>query len=136
MKKTALTLVALAFGSCVAFAQTTPQTEEPAVNTENTEEPVATDKMSDTPAEVENGLRPMEVEELPAAVQESLKGEEFNTYTVVAVAEVVGQEGAKAKYYQAALAQNEATEPSLIVLFDEKGKAVAQKETAPEKQEE
>ncbi len=28
MKKTALTLVAMAFGSCVAFAQTKPQADE------------------------------------------------------------------------------------------------------------
>lgn len=130
MKKTALTLVALAFGSCVAFAQTTPQTDEqPAVNTE---ESVTTDKMSNT--EAVNGLRPMEVEELPEAVQESLKGEEWKDYKVLAVAEVVGQEGAASKFYQAALAQGEATEPSMIVLFNDKGKAVAQKETA--KQEE
>jgi hypothetical protein len=129
MKKTTLTLVALAFGSCVAFAQTTPQTDEqPAVNTE---ESVTTDKMSNP--EAENGLRPMEVEELPAAVQESLKGDEFKDYKVLAVAEVVGQE-TTSKFYQAALAQGEATEPSMIVLFNEKGKAVAQKETA--KQEE
>ena len=130
MKKTFLTFVAIAFGMGVAFAQTTPQTEkEPAVNTEET---ITTDKMSDKPAEA--GLREMKVEELPAAVQETLKGAEFNTYTVLAAAEVEGQEGKK--YYQAALAQNEATEPSLIVLFDEKGKAVAQKETAAPKQEE
>lgn len=133
MKKTALTFVALAFGMGVAFAQTTPQTEDkPAVNTE---ESITTDKMSDKPAEA--GLRAIEVEELPAAVQESLKSDEFKDYTVVAVAEVQGQEGAAAgKFYQAALAQNEATEASLIVLFDEKGKAVAQKETAAPKQEE
>jgi hypothetical protein len=131
MKKTALTLVALAFGSCVAFAQTTPQTEEPAVNTE---ESVATDKMSNTEAEA--GLRAVEVDQLPAAVQESLGGEAFKTYKVVAAAEVQGQEGAQAgKFYQVALAEGEATEPSLIVLFNEEGEAVAQEEATPEKQE-
>ncbi len=133
MKKTALTIVAIAFGMGVTFAQTAPQTEEkPAVNTEDS---ITTDKMSDKPAE--NGLRTIEVEELPAAVQEALKGDEFKTYTVVAVAEVAGQEGSAAgKFYQAALAENEATQASLIVLFNEKGKAVAQKPIEVEKQEE
>ena len=132
MKKTFLTFVALAFGMGVAFAQTAPQTEEkPAVNTE---ESITTDKMSDKPAEA--GLREMKVEELPAAVQASLKGDQFKDFKVIAVAEVQGQDAAAGKFYQAALAQNDATEPSLIVLFNEKGKAVAQKETAAPKQEE
>ena len=134
MKKTALTFVALAFGTCVAFAQTTPQPEEkPAVNTEET---VTTDKMSNTSEEV--GLRAIKVEELPAAVQKSLQGADFKDMKVVAVAEVQGEQGAQAagKFFQVALAQAEGAEPSLIVLFDEKGKAVAQKETAAEKIEE
>ena len=134
MKKTALTLVAFAFGSCVAFAQTAPQTEDkPAVNTEET---VTTDKMSDRPAEA--GLRAMKLEELPATIQKSLKGADFKDLKIVAIAEVQGQEGAQAagKFYQVALAKNEADQPSLIVLFDEKGKAVAQKDMAAEKQEE
>lgn len=132
MKKTALTLVALAFGSCVAFAQTTPQTEDPAV-TEETVESVETDKMSDRPAEA--GLKTIAVEELPAAVQESLKGDEFKDLTVVAVAEVQQQDAAAGKFYQAALAPAEGQQPSLIVLFNEQGEAVAQKETEVEEQE-
>lgn len=131
MKKTALTLVALAFGSCVAFAQTTPQTEDPAVNTE---ESVETDKMSDRPAEAETGLKTIAVEELPAAVQESLKGDEFKDLTVVAVAEVQQQDAAAGKFYQAALAPAEGQQPSLIVLFNEQGEAVAQKETEAEQE--
>lgn len=132
MKKTALTLVAIAFGSCVAFAQTAPQTEDkPAVNTE---ESITTDKMSNESAEV--GLRTITVEELPVAVQESLQGDEFKAMTVVAVAQVEGQEGATTTFYQVGLAEDEAaTEPSLIVLFNDKGKAVAQKEAAAPKEE-
>lgn len=133
MKKTALTLVALAFGSCVAFAQTTPQTEDPAVDTQETVESVETDKMSDRPAEA--GLKTIAVEELPAAVQESLKGDEFKDLTVVAVAEVQQQDAAAGKFYQAALAPAEGQQPSLIVLFNEQGEAVAQKETEVEEQE-
>jgi hypothetical protein len=133
MKKTALTFVAIAFGMGVSFAQTTPQTEDkPAVNTE---ESITTDKMSDKPAQP--GLRDMEVADLPAAVQESLKSDEFKAYTVLAVAEVEQDDAtATSKYYQAALGESETAQPSLIVLFDEKGKAVAQKATEPEKQEE
>ena len=132
MKKTALTFVAIAFGSCVAFAQTAPQTEDkPAVNTEET---ITTDKMSAKPEEA--GLRTITIEELPASVQEALKGADFNTYKVLAVAEVQGQDAAAGKFYQAALAQNDATEASLIVLFNEEGKAVGRKETAAPKQEE
>ncbi|AHM62270.1 hypothetical protein D770_20105 [Flammeovirgaceae bacterium 311] len=133
MKKTFLTFVAVAFGMGVAFAQTTPQTEDkPAVNTE---EAVTTDKMSNT--EAESGLRTIEVEDLPEAVQASLKGDEFKDFTVLAVAEVQSQEGAQSatKYYQAALAQGDATQPSLIVLFNEEGKAVAQKDTSADQQE-
>lgn len=135
MKKTVLTFVAVAFGMGVAFAQTTPQTEEkkPAVNTE---ESITTDKMSNTPAQP--GLREMEVTDLPEAVQESLKSDEFKAYTVLAVAEVESQPGTPSttKYYQAALGESETAQPSLIVLFDDKGKAVAQKATEAEKQEE
>lgn len=130
MKKSALTLVAFAFGIGVSFAQTAPQTEDkPAVNTEET---VTTDNMSNT--EAATSLKSIQIEELPAAVQETLKGDQFKDYQVVSVAEVQGQEDAAAgKFYQAALAQNGATEPSLIVLFDEKGKAIAQEEATTEK---
>ena len=90
--------------------------------------------MSNESAEV--GLRTITVEELPVAVQESLQGDEFKAMTVVAVAQVEGQEGATTTFYQVGLAEDEAaTEPSLIVLFNDKGKAVAQKETDAPKQE-
>ena len=124
MKKTFLTFVAVAFGMGVAFAQTTPQTEEkPAADTEQT---LTIDKMSDKPAEAAS--RNMKIEELPAAVQKNLIDGEFKGYKVVSVAEVEGQEGAQAagKQYQLAMAEDAAaTEATLVVLFDENGNIVS-----------
>ena len=135
MKKTALTFVALAFGMGVAFAQTTPQTEDkPAVNTE---ESLTIDKMSNKVEEA--ARRAIKVEELPAAIQETLKSDDFKDFKVVAVAEVQAQAAAPeaaAKQYEVALAQNDATEASIIVLFDEKGQVVSASEPATEKIEE
>lgn len=135
MKKTALTFVALAFGMGVAFAQTTPQTEDQP--TVNTEESITTDKMSNNLEEA--GRRAIQVEELPAAIQEALKSDDFKDFKVVAVAEVQAQADAPeaaAKQYEVALAQNEATEPSVLVLFDEKGQVVSASEPSTEKIEE
>ena len=87
MKKTFLTFVAVAFASCVAFAQTTP-VQEDQQKTNNTEETVTMDRMSDKPEEVMAGRRTIKVEELPAAVQSSLKEGEFKKWKVVSVSEV------------------------------------------------
>ena len=129
MKKTALTLVAMAFGTCVAFAQTAPEPQEkPAVNTE---ESVTVDKMSNTA--VEAGRREVKIEELPANVQKTLKGEEFKTLTIVTIAEVQAQD---AKQYEVSLANDAASEASVIVLIDEKGKVVSKNDATTEKIEE
>jgi hypothetical protein len=124
MKKTALTLVALAFGMGVSFAQTNPQTEEPATETEQSVE--KENLSNEQPAAP--GLKTITIGELPLQVQDALNNEEFGEYTVVAVAEVPKQEGATTQYYQAALAPEEGAKPTLIVLFNDKGKAVARKE--------
>lgn len=131
MKKTALTLVAMAFGSCVAFAQTEPQAEE--TLTTDTEQTLEVDKMSNTPDEA--GRRAIKVEELPAAVQEQLQSEEFAALTVVTVTEVQPEAGAEdaAVQYEVALqdsAAEAAAEPSLVVTFDEEGQLVSREESA------
>lgn len=124
MKKTVLTLVALAFGMGVSFAQTNPQTEEPATETEQS---VEKENMSnEQPAAP--GLKTITLDQLPLEVQDALNSEEFAEFSVVAVAEVPKQEGSTMQYYQAALAPEEGAKPSLIVLFNDKGKAVARKE--------
>lgn len=89
MKKTVLTFVAVAFGTCVAFAQTTPETDQQQ-NTEQTEqtEQVEIDRMSDTSVQDEVGRRPIAVEELPEAVQRSLQAGEFKDWTVISAAEL------------------------------------------------
>lgn len=137
MKKTALTFVAVAFGTCVAFAQTAPQTEDQK-NT-NTEQSVQTDKMSDKSEEADR--RAMKVEELPAAVQTNLKGEEFKNFKILSVTEVKPKAGAEAAavQYEIAMLENTAEVvdvPSLVVLFDEKGTLVARTQAADKKNEE
>ncbi|WP_224994398.1 hypothetical protein [Cesiribacter sp. SM1] len=134
MKKTALTFVAVAFGMGVAFAQTTPQTDQQ----QNTGQSISVDKMSDKPAEA----RSMKVEELPAEVQANLKGDAFKDFTVISVAEVQSQAQTgtpAAAQYQIAMVEKSAagaTEPTLVVLFDEKGKEVSRQTPAAMKQEE
>ncbi|WP_224999552.1 hypothetical protein [Cesiribacter sp. SM1] len=91
MKKTVLTFVAVAFGSCVAFAQTTPVEGDQTTNTEQTEQSITVDKMSDSPAEA--GRRAIKVEELPEAVQRSLKSGEFKEWKVVTVTELQSTPG-------------------------------------------
>lgn len=89
MKKTLLTFVAVAFGSCVAFAQTTPVEGEQTDNTDtNTEQSITIDRMSDSPEEAEAGRRVINIEELPESVQRSLKAGEFKDWQVVAVTEL------------------------------------------------
>lgn len=135
MKKTALTLVAVAFGSCVAFAQTTPQTDETV--TTDTEQTLTIDRMSDTPAEA--GRRDIKVEELPAAVQEQLASGEFASLQVVTVAEVQPQadDETGAVQYEVALQDNTAdaaAEPSLVVYFDEQGQLLSSNQPAVEEE--
>lgn len=135
MRKTALTLVAVAFGMGVAFAQTTPQTDQD----QNTEQSVTVDRMSDTPSEEGRSIL---VEELPAELQENLKGEAFKEYTVISVAEMQPQAGAAptaAVQYQVALVEKtaaDASQPTLLVLFDEQGQEVSRQNPADAKQEE
>ncbi|AHM62076.1 hypothetical protein D770_19125 [Flammeovirgaceae bacterium 311] len=86
MKKTLLTFVAVAFGSCVAFAQTTP-VEGEQTNTD-TEQSITIDRMSDSPENAEAGRRVINIEELPESVQRSLKSGEFKDWQVVAVTEL------------------------------------------------
>lgn len=136
MKKTVLTFVAVAFGSCVAFAQTTPPTDE--ATTADTEQTLVIDKMSNKPEEA--GRRAIKVEELPEAVQLQLQGDEFKTFTIITVTEVQAAADAQpaAVQYEVALTESAAatTEPSLVVLFDEKGQLLGHKEAASEKIEE
>ena len=136
MKKTALTFVAVAFGTCVAFAQTTPQKEE---QKDNTEQSLTIDKLSDKPEEA--GRRQMKVEELPAAIQTSLKSDEFKNFKVLSITEVQPQADAEPAViqYEVAMLENtsEAVDvPSLVVLFDEKGKMLARTQPADKKNEE
>ncbi|WP_224998816.1 hypothetical protein [Cesiribacter sp. SM1] len=135
MKKTVLTFVAVAFGMSVAVAQTTPQTDQQ----QNTEQSISVDKMSDKPEEA--GRRTIKVEELPQAVQANLKSDEFKAYKVVSVTEVKPEAGAAtaAVQYEVALADGAdaaAAAPSVLVLFDEKGKVVSQKNPSTLKGEE
>ncbi|AHM60903.1 hypothetical protein D770_13245 [Flammeovirgaceae bacterium 311] len=128
MKKIALTLVAVAFGMGVTFAQTTPQTDQD----QSTEQSITVDRMSDTPSE--EG-RTILVEELPTEVQENLNGEAFKDYTVISVAELQPQAGAQtaAVQYQVALVEKAAADvskPSLVVLFDEQGQEVSRQNPA------
>ncbi|WP_224994270.1 hypothetical protein [Cesiribacter sp. SM1] len=134
MKKTFLTFVALAFGMGVTFAQTAPQTEETAAATEQS---ITVDKMSNKPEEA--GRRTLKVEELPAAVQQNLKGDEFKALKIVSITEVQPQEGSQAAavQYEVAFAGDAAaTEPTLVVFFDEKGNVASKNEAAATKQEE
>lgn len=85
MKKTALTFVAMAFGTCVAFAQTNPTQEDQTTNTEQT---ITTDNMSDAPEDEMAGRRVLQVEELPEAVRASLESSEFKDWEVVSVTEL------------------------------------------------
>ena len=131
MKKTFLTFVAVAFGMGVAFAQTTPQVEkQDAAKTELT-----IDRMSNKTEEASR--RAMKVEELPTAVQTNLKGDEFKTFKVVSITEVKPQAGAQPAVvqYEIAFVDNAApaaTEPTLVVLFDEKGKVTSRQEGTAE----
>lgn len=85
MKKTALTFVAMAFGTCVAFAQTNPTQEDQTINTEET---ITTDQMSDAPEDEMAGRRVLQVEELPEAVQASLQSSDFKDWEIVSVTEM------------------------------------------------
>jgi hypothetical protein len=134
MKKTVLTFVAVAFGMSVAIAQTTPETDQQ----QNTEQSISVDKMSNTSEEA--GRRTIKVEELPQAVQTNLKSDEFKDFTVVSVTEVQPEAGATAAVqYEVALAEGAdagVAAPSVLVLFDEKGKVVSQKDPSALKGEE
>jgi hypothetical protein len=85
MKKLALTFVAVAFGSCVAFAQTNP-TEEPQTDPQ-TEQGVTIDRMSDRPEAEEDmlGRRIIQKEQLPAAILNKLNEDEFRDWKVAQV---------------------------------------------------
>ena len=138
MKKTALTFVAVAFGTCVAFAQTTPQTEE---QKDKTEQTLTIDKMSNKPEEA--GKRIIKVEELPAAVQANLKSGEFKDFKLTSVAEIQPEaesaQPAAVKYEVTFLdnAPAAVADPKVIVLFDENGKVLSsRREAANNKQEE
>lgn len=85
MKKTALTFVAVAFGTCVAFAQTNPTQDDKTINTEET---ITTDKMSDVAEDEMAGRRVLQVEELPEAVQASLQNSDFKDWEIVSVTEL------------------------------------------------
>lgn len=131
MKKTVLTLVAVAFGMSVAFAQTSPQKE---VEKDKAEQSLTLDKMSDKPQEV--ARRSMKVEELPAAIQTNLKSDEFKNYKILTVTELQSVADAQRPVVQYEIALLEPTAeivdvPSLVVLFDERGKLLTRTEAAP-----
>lgn len=135
MKKTLLTLVAMAFGSCVAYAQTTPQAEEPAVSTEQS---IETDNMSNNSAEA--GSLTLTVEELPEPIQEALKREEFTNYTVLTVKEIQPKADVQPAVvqYEVALQDNAAqatAEPSLVILFDDQGRMASRSDASSNKEE-
>lgn len=124
MKKTALTFVAVAFGTCVAFAQTTPQNEKQETKAAQT---LTLDKMSDKPQANRKSLK---LEELPAAVQANLKADEFKNFKILTVTEVQGGDATKPEMVQYEIGMLESTAevvdvPSLLVLFDDKGKLLA-----------
>lgn len=85
MKKTVLTFAFVAFGMSVAIAQTTPAKEEQKVESEQS---ITLDKMSAQPAEEVAGGREIKEEELPLAVQRSIKEGEFKAWKIVAVREL------------------------------------------------
>lgn len=127
MKKIALTLVALAFGSCVGFAQSAPQKD-----TEDSFHTLTIDRMSNQIAEDdEDGRTQISIYELPETVQEQLKYSELAGHTIVSVTEVQPlAEGAPMQYELVLLEETENTkaEPALVVLFDEFGELLSQKE--------
>lgn len=134
MKKFALTFVAVAFGSCVAFAQTTPQAD--IASTENTVHTLTIDKMSNTAEErVEKAdRRALSVYELPEMVLEQLKYSELSGHTVLSVMEVQPLSGDDVSLQYELLLQDGSTqttaEPRLLVRFDEYGELVSQKEVS------
>ncbi|EMR03519.1 hypothetical protein [Cesiribacter andamanensis] len=83
MKKTALTFVAVAFGTCVAFAQTTPVEEK---KTTETQQGVTIDRMSNESEEdAMMGRRVIQKEQLPAAILEKLEADEFEDWKIASV---------------------------------------------------
>ena len=135
MKKTFLTFVAVAFGMGVTFAQTTPQVEEK----DEAKTELTIDKMSNKPEEA--APRAMKVEELPAAVQANLKGEEFKAFKVISITEVKPEAGAQPAVVQYEIAfvdkaAADATKPALVVLFDEKGKVTSRQDGAAKEDKE
>ena len=132
MKKIALTFVALAFGSCVAFAQSTPQAS--VASTENTVHTLTLDKMSNRVEEraEKADRRALSVYELPEMVLEQLKYSELAGHTVISVMEVQPLSGDDVSLQYELLLQDGPTqtsaEPRLLVRFDEYGELVSRKE--------
>lgn len=121
MKKTVLTFVAVAFGTCVAFAQTTPETDPQ----QNTEQTVEMDRMSDTAAQKEAGRRPIAVEELPEAVQRSLQNGEFKAWKVVSAAELPANGTSQVERENVANVTEEGQDDAAVATEDATTEAVA-----------
>ena len=133
MKKIALTFVAVAFGTCVSFAQSGPQTD---INsTENTVHAVVMDNMSNKPQAAER--RAISEHDLPETVVEQLQYSELAGHIILSVTEVHPQFGNNEPVeYELVLQDRPAqstsnislTEPNLLVRFDEYGEKLSQEE--------
>ena len=133
MKKIALTFVAIAFGTCVGFAQSTPQTD---INsTENTVHALVVDRMSNKSQTQAAERRAISEHDLPETVVEQLQYSELAGHIILSVTEVHPEFGNNEPVeYELVLQDRPAqsttnislTEPNLLVRFDEYGEKLSQ----------
>ncbi|WP_224994457.1 hypothetical protein [Cesiribacter sp. SM1] len=127
MKKIALTLVAVAFGMGVGFAQTTPQKD--LASTENTVHTLTFDNMVDR---LEDGeRRTISVYNLPETVMEQIKYSKLAAHTIISITEVASQSDKNSLQYELVLQESEngaADEPNLVVRYDAYGELLFQRE--------
>lgn len=135
MKKIYITFLAIAFGTGVAFAQTTPQ-DDFAPADESVHE-LTFDRMSNRPdEEEEEELNTISIYELPESVLEQLKYSELGGHTIISIIEVHARSASDAPLqYELVLQERESAdpaEPTLVVRYDQFGELLSQKkEEAP-----
>lgn len=140
MKKIALTFVAVAFGSAVAFAQSTGQ---PAIETtENSVNTLTIDRMSnrleESPVaeEEETGRRTISEFDLPELVVAQLKYSKFAGHNIMSVTEVQPRSGDdNTPQYELILQDDrlmqstaKLSKPGLLIRLDQFGEIVYQKQ--------
>lgn len=129
MKKIALTLIAVAFGSSIALAQSTP--EQGLASIEKTPHTRTLVKMSDR-VEEKAERRTISIYELPETVQDQLKHSALAGHTIVSMTEVQAPYDDEAPLQYELVLQEDAgqtlTEPGLVVRYDQYGELLSQQE--------